>query len=381
MKRVLLALLAAALLANIGLAGKGNGNAGGGGGNGGGDAGGTEQVIAYVSTDNNSGMSELRVMDEDGQNQFVVADQSVGGRVRWSPGGDWLLFREVTNRYTNEAIACIRPDGTDRLIVVSYADVDGFLESEFGFVDPDGNVEGLVSLYDAGWIHQGMGGYAWAADGLSVVFNAVVGYRFWVEEFQEYWNAFRSRIFTIDLVTGEIRLLTEHSPWWEDDLPDWSWSLNEIVFVSDRLYTLDGELKANRQLWTMRPDGSDVLQLTASPTGSHSWQPRWSRFGDPQTGSADIVATLEDGSVKILSVMLSAQDPLISVVDGPSNGGWPAWSRGDDRLIFRRVVPVNARKSANQIVTAELSTGNERVLFESNNVLGGPDWKPAPIAP
>ncbi len=73
-------------------------------------------------------------------------------------------------------------------------------------------------------------------------------------------------IYSLELVSGEIRQLTDGG---NNAAPSWSPDGRWIVFNSMRAS------KENANIFIMRPDGSDVRQLTTDT--EPNWQPRWGR--------------------------------------------------------------------------------------------------------
>jgi TolB protein len=72
-------------------------------------------------------------------------------------------------------------------------------------------------------------------------------------------------IYTLELVSGEIKQLTDGG---NNAAPSWSPDGRWIVFNSMRA-------SENANIFIMRPDGSDVRQLTTD--AEPDWQPRWGR--------------------------------------------------------------------------------------------------------
>ncbi len=72
-------------------------------------------------------------------------------------------------------------------------------------------------------------------------------------------------IYTFDIVSGEIRQLTDGG---NNAAPAWSPDGRWIVFNSQRV-------NENANIFIMKPDGSDVRQLTND--SEPDWQPRWGR--------------------------------------------------------------------------------------------------------
>lgn len=82
------------------------------------------------------------------------------------------------------------------------------------------------------------------------------------------------------------------------------------------------------ELFTMRPDGSDVRQLTRGGIATYaSWSPDGSRLVFRKQ--------LADGNSEIF-VMVADGTDLTNLTRHPAFDGWPAWSRDGKRIVFAR---------------------------------------------
>jgi len=111
-----------------------------------------------------------------------------------------------------------------------------------------------------------------------------------------------SDIYVADAAGGEPRNLmaSEYPAVHFDDAPAWSPDGSRIAFSSDR--------GGWRAIWTMRPDGSDLVQVTTDPA-ARDFEPSWSpdgrrivfrrvrHVGDNASGSDLAMVTLATGAV------------------------------------------------------------------------------------
>ena len=159
--------------------------------------------------------SSIVIMDPDGSNKervFHAAGKGLAFAPSWSPDGQWIAFgfgNFFGDRHQTRAkIMMVRRDGS-------------------GAQDLTGDTP-----------HSGFPSFS--ADGKSIV------YRVWGE------NDYGLRI--LDLEDRSVKVLTTEP----DNLPGWSPDGSRIVFTRRQA---DG----NYDVFTIRPDGSDLRRLTSSP--------------------------------------------------------------------------------------------------------------------
>ena len=163
----------------------------------------------------------------------------------------------------------------------------------------------------------------------------------------------RTELFVIDVDSGEVNQLTEESGGWQFPIeasPNGAW----ISVISAR----GGQLN----LWKMRRDGSDALQLTkfSAPTFGGSWSPdgKWlaviSNENAMDLENRDAYLVSADGSEvrKALSVRVGSQD---AIVDWHPDG--------------KRVAVTSDASGTSRVGVMDLATSNIRWLTPE----GGPE--------
>lgn len=172
-----------------------------------------ERKLIVGPRDGNSGLS---VMDPDGTNRreiFQAEDGLQAFAPSWSPDGEWIVFGYgsfLKGRSSRPAtLMLVRSDGT-----------------------------GLKALTNPKGVTNA-GFPSWSPGGKEIVYRA--------------WNGKAMGLQIINLADDSVRQLTEG----RDTLPQWSPDGERIVFTRGH----DGE---NFDVFTIRPDGSDLQRLTTS---------------------------------------------------------------------------------------------------------------------
>jgi Tol biopolymer transport system component/DNA-binding winged helix-turn-helix (wHTH) protein len=120
-------------------------------------------------------------------------------------------------------------------------------------------------------------------------------------------------------------------------------------------------------LWRMRVDGSQRLQLT---TGMRTWMPRWSPDGR-QIAFMGIVARI---GMKVHLVPMDGGTPRQLMSAGHEDGA-PNWSPDGSRLLFTPVLAEGTPLSAYTLQVLDLKSGRETTLPGSVG-LKSPRWSP-----
>lgn len=251
---------------------------------------------------------------------------------RWSPHGDWLAFLSdrsgsdqlwVIPRHGGEARQLTRfaepvtsfawaPDG-ERLVVVTRA-----VQAE-GKPEPETDVVRLTALH----------------------------YRF--DGQRGFLHERRSHLWLVDLRDSQVRRLTDGD--WDDDWPAWSPDGKALVFVSNR--TPEREWNAASELWFLALDAEgQVSELRPVVTGSHValLRPVWSPDGQRIAAVGHLEAwagsarhkrlwTVKPDGDELLCLTeafdATLEDTLLTDAFGPTRPGL-AWSP-DGRWIYAQV--------------------------------------------
>ena len=224
--------------------------------------------IAYVYSftnrgdgKNNASTTHLALINLNDYSQRLLSSSArVTLHPQWSPDGQWIAY--VANPEGDLALYRVRVDGSDIQRLTPHGmDVDFpiwspdsrsilYIEQstkQLIRTDADGNnpilltPDGLLVVTTA----------SWSADGKQIVFAVDV-------------NGIASDIFTVRADGSELNRIVLATG--VDTEPHWSSDGGWILFVSNRF--------GRYQIYKMRPDGSDVQQLTSHPAGARS--PSWS---------------------------------------------------------------------------------------------------------
>ena len=230
--------------------------------------------IAFQST--REGHSDLYLMDvSDGRVRRLTNGLGFNESPRWSPDGSWISFTSsragVKGPLGGAAgfhrnIYLVRPDGTDLRRLTSLSGFDGgaawspdgsglaFVSDRGGAFDlytmaPDGRDQRQITHHASG---PGYAAYpSWSPDGDQIAFNAS----------NPPGDSAGSSIYSMPAGGGDAARVTRGYDFQADWSPDGSW----IAFLGKRL--------GHTQLFAVRPDGSDLTQLTTD--ASDKDLPRW----------------------------------------------------------------------------------------------------------
>lgn len=174
----------------------------------------------------------------------------------------------------------------------------------------------------------------WSPDGSSIAFNC------------------DGDICVIDVKSGEQISLNSHPA--GDERPHWSPDGQLIAFISDR----DGS--DNGDIFTMKPDGSDVIRRTNTGWVTNlNWSPDARRitFDSISDGDWEIyVVSLEDNS-------------LIRLTDNKVDDTRPVWSPDGGSIAF-----ASARDGSSQIYMMNLEAMTVERISRDSEGCGGVAW-------
>jgi hypothetical protein len=238
--------------------------------------------IAYsvsVTEEERRGASDLWIMNADGSGAQVLLNCGLAtcSRPVWHPEGDRVVYERRTLSAAGEPPANPRLWWLD---IASAETVSVFLDSQLlgfyasfssdgqwlSFVSP---VERGIQLYN---LHDGTG---------AVIRNRVGAPAAWspiepvlaVADIYPAGESFQSLIATVDAISGVTHIISEplYDELIDDAGPAWSPDGRRLAFGRKQVLSASG-----RQLWIMRSDGADPLQLTSDPNLQHasiSWSP------------------------------------------------------------------------------------------------------------
>jgi Tol biopolymer transport system component len=226
-----------------------------------------DQIAVYVS--DADGTNRKQVYEKDGGGAFAPA---------WSPDGQWIVFGYGAffnaRQLKTAQLMMIRADGSDQKILT-----DGSVNAGFP---------------------------SWSPDGKHIV------YRVWTKD--------ERSLQILDLDTGKSTKLTNS----DDNFPMWSPSGDRIGFTRDTHTTAF-------DIFTIKPDGTDLKQLTNAPgNDAHcAWSPdgKLILFSSSRLGFRD-EAPLYDGSPQPyaeLFLMNADGSNQHTISDDKWEEGTPAW--------------------------------------------------------
>jgi Tol biopolymer transport system component len=157
----------------------------------------------------------------------------------------------------------------------------------------------------------------WSPDGARIVFG--------VDRMDDQANETGSAIAVVPAIGGDPHYLTEFEQF--AYYPDWNRATDEIVFSTESIMFKEapGPGDDTWNLYTVKPDGSGLRQVTKVPVGQRLWNPTWTPDG------TRITAGLEDTRVGVfVDPETGAVEPLPYV---------PSDSKFTDKLGRPRVRP------------------------------------------
>ena len=226
---------------------------------------------------------DLFALNVDGSGFVRVADNPAGPEFdgSWSPDGKWIAYRDSTRGINeNDEIFIASADGRQRRNLTSNP------ANDWG---PDWSPNGTTIAFNSDRDHQaGLRGYLVEPDGSNlrrIKSDAWIEYPSWSPDGTKlaFMGATGSNyeVFVIDLPTGAVTQITD-SPG-QDGWPAWSPDGSMIAFSSVRddcrLAAAGNEcwriadIGEHYDIWTVRPDGSDLRRVTPEFGQFVAWSP------------------------------------------------------------------------------------------------------------
>ncbi|HEX7091292.1 MAG TPA: S9 family peptidase [Longimicrobiales bacterium] len=344
--------------------------------------------IAYLARGEPSGTQIfVRWMDAEGATSQITRVEESPSNIAWSPDGKWIAFNMlVPKRETWRIDLPARPDGarwTEAPRIITRLDYRqdrvGFTEEGFRhiFVVPaDGGTPRQVTSGD--WNH---GAPEWMPDGRTIVFSSLR-----VPDAEYQWR--ESEIYAVDVVTGELRQLTDRRG------PD----ANPAVSPDGRLIAYTGydwtdDTFVESDLYVMNADGSNPRLLTEgfdrTPQGLH-WAPGGSGiyFNVSREGARNLYfAPVRGGPVRAVT----EGKHVLTVTDISENGSavgvLTSAQRPEDVVSFPLRSPARMRQltAVNDDVLAGIELGEiEEIWYTSVDgfriqgwIIKPPDFDPS----
>jgi Tol biopolymer transport system component len=257
---------------------------------------------------------------------------------KWSPDGQKISF--ISDRYGEEDIYIINPDGTDQTkLTESTATDSGASWSPDGkkiafHSARNGNLEIYVMDSDGSNQTRLTDNPAsdrfpsWSPDGKIISFNS---------DRDGNWE-----LYSIKADGSYLTRLTDNPA--VDRNPTWSPDSSRILFESDRDKNLD--------IYIMNADGSNQAKLTELPTndGEPSWSPDGTKiaFLSYRDKNLDVYIMNANGSNKI------------RLTDHPARERFPRWSPDGSRIVF------DSSRDGNREIYAMNVDGSEQTNLTNN---------------
>jgi len=280
---------------------------------------------------------EIFVMNADGTGKTNISNNPTFDLdPQWSPDGTMIVFHSV--RFVDDDIYIMNADGSDQTRLTDDDAVD-FLPTW----SPDGTKIAFTAKRDGNSEI-----YVMNADGsdqtrLTFVLPSVPG----ATDGQDLWPswspdgtkiAFASTRDDNDEIyimnaDGSDQTNISNDPRF-DNLPDWSPDGTKIVFSSNR----DG---GNPNIYTMKPDGTDFIQLTDTGNRHDSW-PSWSPDGTKIvfSSSRDTPSPSQSGEIFEIYVMNADGTGQTRLTFNSGADSNPNWQPLPVQVIGGELIPI-----------------------------------------
>jgi TolB protein len=240
--------------------------------------------IAFDS-DRSGGDLDIWTMDPDGGNLVNLTARSKADDFapNWRADGRKIAFM-------SDRVTTTNPEGDSEIFIMK---ADGSHQRQITFNALDDQEP------------------AWSPDGRMIVF---------VRDFDPIQGEIDYDLFTMNADGTDQRNLTS-SPGVLDAEPNWSADGRRIAFVSDR----DGG--GDYEVYTMRPNGSSVRQLTFND--AEEFHPDWSPDSRRITFTTD-----RDGDFEVYAMRADGSDPTNVTADPAGDDAVSAWSPDGEKIVY-----------------------------------------------
>jgi Tol biopolymer transport system component len=271
--------------------------------------------IAFDS-DRRGGDGDIWTIDPDGRHLVNLTAKSKAneGAPNWRADGRRIAF-------ASDRVTATNPEGDSEIFVMK---ADGSHQRQITF--------NALNDEDP----------AWSPDGRRIVFT---------RDFDPIEGETDRDVLTMNADGTDQRNLTS-SPGVLDQEPNWSADGRRIAFISDR----DG---ADFEVYTMKPNGSNVRQLTSND--AEEFKPNWSPDSRMITFTTD-----RDGDFEVYAMRANGGDQTNLTAHPAGDDGVSAWSPDGEKIVF---------------LTGELHTmnadGSGKVRLTRGPAFES-DWQPLP---
>jgi Tol biopolymer transport system component len=296
--------------------------------------------IAFES--DRDGDSDIWTMSPSGSNlaNLTANSESADSRASWRADGRKLAFMSDRETPSNPVPPGFPGPDSDFEIFVMDADGSNQTQITFNALDDEAPV--------------------WSPNGKRIVFQ---------RDFDPVRGQVDFDILTMRANGADERNLTS-SPGVQDFDPDWSPDGRRIAFASER----DGDA----EVYTMKPDGSRVRQLTFND-GPRQFdaEPSWSPDGRKIAFTSERDAVPETPfQVEIYTMRANGNDQTRLTFDDLSDF-FPAWSPDGREIAFSSFRDVTPETEGNADIFTMRADGSNQVNRTNNPAFdAAPDWQP-----